>query len=77
MGISLLGYYLATIWDTQTEPQAHKSNNFSIVAYIRRHGNVLTGLLSSNERRIHFTEALPSKDMKDTHTDVETNGRDL
>jgi hypothetical protein len=26
---------------------------------------------------IHFTEPLPSNDRRDTHTDTETNGRDL
>jgi hypothetical protein len=40
------------------------SNNSSIVACIRCSGNV-------------FTEPLPSNEMRDTHTDTQTDGRVL
>jgi hypothetical protein len=39
-------------------------NNSSIVAYIRRHGNV-------------FTKPLPSNDRRDIHTGTQTGERDL
>jgi hypothetical protein len=45
------------------DTQTHASSS-SIVACIRCRGNV-------------FTEPLPSKERKDTHTDTQTDGRDL
>jgi hypothetical protein len=52
-GTSLSSCYLATVVDTQTDPQAHVSNNSSILACICCHSNVFTELLPSNGRGIH------------------------
>jgi hypothetical protein len=40
-------------------------------------GKCLSSRYLPNRRWIHFTERLPSIDRRDTHTDIETDGRDL
>jgi hypothetical protein len=49
---------------TQTDPRTQASNNSSIVVDIRCKGNV-------------FTEPLPSNHRRNTHTDTQTDERDL
>jgi hypothetical protein len=67
-GTSLLSCYLATIGeytDGRTGPiENDESSNSSIAAYILCLGKV-------------FTEPLPSNDRRGTHTDTQTDGRDL
>jgi hypothetical protein len=61
---SLQSCYLAMMGDTQTGPQTHASTIYSTAACIHWRGNV-------------FTEPLPGNNRKDTHTDTQTDGRDL
>jgi hypothetical protein len=73
---SLPSCYLATIGG-YIDPQTHSSNNCCIVARIRCRGNMLSSRCLATKEGIHFTEPLPSNDRRDTHTDTQTDERDV
>jgi hypothetical protein len=53
------------------------SNLFSVVAYVRWCGNKFPEPVPSNERKVTFTEPLLNNDGRDTHADIQTEGRNL
>lgn len=53
------------------------SNNTSFIEYIHRRGNVFTEPLLSTKWRDTLTEPLPCNDIRDTHSDTKTDGKDL
>jgi hypothetical protein len=86
METCLLSCYLATIGAyrqtnklsfDKDRTENDTSNNSSTVALFVATGTCLPSRCLAKKGRIHFTERLPSNDRRDTHTDTQTDGRDL
>jgi hypothetical protein len=55
----------------------NESKNYSTFSVFVAAGTFLPNSCLATEGEIHFTEPLRSNDTRDTHTDTQTDGRDL